>query len=546
MVRLGYKLGVALLISILAVFPSSVRSQEVKKGEVVVSKRNGASRVVSLSSIRLPLNSAVSRKLNSNLAVVKLGSGPLGGAETEELNESYLTKCAEIMALNRDVICEPNYKYSIGATSNDTYYDQLYGLSKIGAETAWNTTTGSSSVKVAVIDTGIKYDHPDLQANIAVNSGETPNNGTDDDGNGYVDDYYGYNFYGDNGDPNDDNDHGTHCAGTIGGVGNNARGVVGVNWSVGLIAVKVLSAEGSGYMSDIAAGIDYARVRGAFVMNLSLGGPSGATTLLQALERARDAGIVVAAAAGNESSNNDTTPAYPASYNLSNMLSVAATDSNDNLASFSNYGASTVHLGAPGVSILSTVSWGGYESFSGTSMATPHVAGAAALIKASNSGLSASEVRSKILSNLDSLSSLSGKTTTGGRLNVAKAISGSGGGTPPPDDGGGDGSDPGGSDPGGSCDSVIVDLARVSQNNKAVVVEVFVGLASGEEYVGGAYSIEISGSNGKTVARKSTDEDGFASAKIGKRKKPVRYSVTATVGSSVCESNVLKVGKRRL
>ncbi len=306
-------------------------------------------------------------------------------------------------------------------TPNDTSYSALYGLTKIGAATAWDTTTGRSSFVVAVIDTGIDYNHPDLAANVWTNPNEIAGNGIDDDHDGYVDDVHGWDFANNDGDPMDDNNHGTHVAGTIGAVGNNAVGVVGVNWSVQIMALKFLDASGSGYTSNAIGALDFAVAHGAKVSNNSWGGGGYDSSLAAAIGRAQTSGHIFVAAAGNSAQNIDTTASYPASYiqSYNNVVTVAATDSNDNLASFSNFGASSVTLAAPGVSILSTLRGNTYGYYSGTSMATPHVAGAIALYWGANPTLTYSQVIDKLKSSVDAISGLSGKVATGGRLNVA-------------------------------------------------------------------------------------------------------------------------------
>lgn len=332
--------------------------------------------------------------------------------------------CAEVYRNNptTSVTCEANVLFHAAGIPNDTNYSALYGMERIGAPAAWDITTGSSSVVVAVVDTGIDYMHPDLQGNIHLNSGETPANGVDDDGNGFVDDYYGYDFANTDRNPMDDNEHGTHVAGTIGARGNNARGVTGVNWQVGLLAVKVLDSQGSGFLSDVAAGIEYAADRGASVINLSLGGPSNAQVLQNAVTYARTQKVLLVVAAGNESSDNDSVPSYPGNFSADNILVVAATNSSDVLTNFSNYGVTKVDVAAPGSDILSTTPSDTYQSFSGTSMAAPHVAGLAALIKGVNPTLGYADIKTIIMNTVDSQASLLGLIVTGGRINAASAI----------------------------------------------------------------------------------------------------------------------------
>jgi subtilisin family serine protease len=193
------------------------------------------------------------------------------------------------------------------------------------APNAWEVTTGSSDVIVAVVDTGVYYNHSDLTGNIALNNGEVPHNGIDDDGNGYIDDYFGYDFYSLDGDPVDENGHGTHCAGIIGARGENGTGVVGINWTVGILPVRALGPRGGGSDADVAAGIQYAVDRGASIISLSLGGPSSSTVLDNSIQYARDAGVLVVAAAGNDSDDTDIYPTYPANTPLENIVAVAAT-----------------------------------------------------------------------------------------------------------------------------------------------------------------------------------------------------------------------------
>ncbi|CAG0982317.1 serine protease [Geobacteraceae bacterium] len=317
---------------------------------------------------------------------------------------------------------EPNYVLKATNVPTDPKFYSTWGLTKINAPAAWDNTTGSAGVVVAVIDSGIDYNHPDLKANMWVNQSElTGRPGVDDDGNGAVDDIYGYNAVSNSGNPMDDNGHGTHVAGTIGGVGNNGIGVAGVNWSVRIMACKFLAASGSGYTSDAIECLQYIKKmksRGVNIVatNNSWGGAGYSRALSDAINAQRD--ILFIAAAGNAASNNDTTATYPAGYNLPNVIPVAATTSSDGLASFSNYGRRSVLVGAPGYSILSTYPNNRYVSMSGTSMATPHVAGLAALIKAKYPTQDWRGIRNLILSGGDRPVSLSAKTVTGRRINA--------------------------------------------------------------------------------------------------------------------------------
>ena len=336
------------------------------------------------------------------------------------------------------VSIEPDFALSRSLMPNDPSLSQLWGLHNTGqsggvadadidAPEAWNVTTGSRSVVIGVIDSGVDVSHPDLAANIWRNPGEIPGNGIDDDNNGFIDDVSGWDFASNDNVPQDGDGHGTHVAGTIGGVGNDGRGVTGVNWQVSLLPLKFLSDSGSGSTAAAIAAINYAtalRARGVNIVatNNSWGGGGFSSALQDAIRRHGEAGILFVAAAGNESSNNDTVAAYPANYALPNVISVAALDRSDQLASFSNYGATKVHIGAPGVAIYSTTPGNRYASYNGTSMAAPHVAGVAGLLAAANPQATMTEIRAAILDSAVPIQALAGRATTGGRLNAAAAL----------------------------------------------------------------------------------------------------------------------------
>lgn len=294
---------------------------------------------------------------------------------------------------------EPDYIYKV-ASQNDSRFSEQWSLENtaqtggtadadINAERMWSIEDGDSAVVIVVTDTGIDYTHPDLVANLWTNDLEIAGNGIDDDNNGYIDDIHGINAILNNGDPRDDHVHGTHVAGTIGADGNNELGVVGVAQDVKLIGCKFLGAGGSGVLSDAIQCLQYIaalKSRATNPVNIvasnnSWGGGSYSSALADAIRSHANLGILFVAAAGNSALDNDVMPSYPATYNIGNIISVAATDHNDRLAPFSNYGRRTVHVSAPGVKILSTVLNHGYGSFSGTSMAAPHVAGLVAVIK---------------------------------------------------------------------------------------------------------------------------------------------------------------------
>jgi subtilisin family serine protease/subtilisin-like proprotein convertase family protein len=351
---------------------------------------------------------------------------------------------------------------------------------------AWDVTTGSSKLIVSVQDTGVDYTHPDLYLNIWLNQGEIPasrrNNLRDyngdglitfrdlndprnkglgkiadlngngyidagdvlkpmvkdalgrdtgkggwadrisNNGDGFIDDLAGWNFVNNNNNPMDDFGHGTHVAGTIGAVGNNGIGVSGIAWNVQLMPIKFLSSTGNGNVNAFIAGLNYAVAHGAKISNNSWTGANFSTPLMDAIESARDRGHIFVAAAGNYDSDNDKYPNYPSSFQIDNIVSVAATDRNDTLASFSNYGARSVDLAAPGVDILSTTLKGGYGFNSGTSMATPHVTGVMALVWSVHPTWTYKQVITQVLTTVDKLPALTGKTSTGGRVNAAAAV----------------------------------------------------------------------------------------------------------------------------
>ncbi len=328
---------------------------------------------------------------------------------------------------------EPNYRLHALVMPDDPRYPEQWALHNTGqdqgtpgadirAETAWDSGTGSRDVVVAVIDTGIDYTHPDLAGNIWDNEGEIAGNGIDDDGNGFVDDVRGWDFVNGDDDPMDDAGHGTHVAGILGAAGGNHDGIAGIAWQVRLMPVKFLGADGGGSTADAVAAVEYATRMGARIMNNSWGGNGFSQALLDAIEEAAAADALFVVAAGNSGTNNDLYPTYPASYDVPNILSVAATDRFDHLAGFSNYGAGSVDLAAPGVEILSTVPGARYAVHSGTSMATPHVSGVAALVRAAAPTIDVATLRRRLLTQVDPVPGLQGAVATGGRLNAGLAV----------------------------------------------------------------------------------------------------------------------------
>lgn len=330
---------------------------------------------------------------------------------------------------------EPNYLRYIDAIPNDTRFSEMWGLNNTGqtggtpnadidAVEAWDLSTGSLNMVVADIDSGMDMAHPDLAGNVWTNPGEISGNGIDDDGNGYIDDIYGWDFAWNDNDPSDTDficgGHGTHTAGTIGAVGNNGIGVTGVNWNVKIMPLKVFRTYFlvlcSATSSDIISAIEYATMMGVRVSNNSYGSSSYSQAESDAIKASKS---VFVAAAGNEGTNNDVTPSYPAGYNLNNIIAVAATDHNDALASFSNYGVTSVDLAAPGVNILTTTPNNTYSYYDGTSMATPHVTGTVALLMGYDPDLTNNEIRWRILKGSDYKGL---PVLTGGRLNINNSL----------------------------------------------------------------------------------------------------------------------------
>lgn len=358
------------------------------------------------------------------------------------------TKQAAVQALSKSPLveyAEPNYIYRVVGGSanppNDPELTKLWGLVNTGqkssgdmgsvegkagididAARAWQIETGSKKVVVASIDTGVDYTIADLAENMWVNEAEkngTP--GVDDDGNGVVDDIHGFNAITGSGDPKDDHGHGSHTSGTIGAKGNDGKGVVGVAWDAQIMGVKFLSGSGGGTLADAVKAIDYTTKMKVDMTSNSWGGGGYSQALYDAIKRAQDAGILFIAAAGNSSANNDSDPEYPASYDLDNIISVAAIDNAGEMAYFSCFGKTTVDVAAPGVNIYSTIP-NGYDSWSGTSMATPHVTGVAVLLKSAFPELTAAEIKDRIIKTARPIASLRGKVASGGLVNAYHAL----------------------------------------------------------------------------------------------------------------------------
>lgn len=371
------------LVVSLATPAAAAKSTEVKASvtpqEIIVKFKNNVSES-KVKSLAVKGKDEVKEK-GSKFHVIKVKDGNVDAA------------IAEYEASGDVEYAEPNYTYHASWTPNDTYFSNgvQYAPQKVSAQSAWDITRGSSTTKIAIIDTGVDYNHPDLAGKVIK----------------------GYDYVSDDWDPMDQNNHGTHAAGIAAAATNNARGIAGMAPNVSIYAVRVLDANGSGSLDDVANGIYHAVDNGAKVVSLSLGGPGSATSLQNAVNYAVSKGVVVVAAAGNE---NTSAPSYPAYY--SGAIAVAATDRNDARASFSNYG-SWVDVAAPGVDIASTVRNGGYAYMSGTSMACPLVAGVAGLL--ASQGRSAANIRAAIENTTDYVSG-TGSLYAKGRVNAANAV----------------------------------------------------------------------------------------------------------------------------
>jgi subtilisin family serine protease len=352
-------------------------------------------------------------------------------------------KAKDLKANGNVANVESNAIYRLfGNDPNDSDFSKQWSLENTGQNNgtagadirirdAWQIARGSSRTLVAVIDTGVDYTHPDIAPNYYHNPGETgtdeagrdkSSNGVDDDRNGFIDDFRGWDFINNDNDPLDDHNHGTHCAGVIGAKANNATGIAGINWNVSLMGLKVFDAGGSTDLATLTKAVEYATQMKVKLTSNSWGGGSASPLLEGAIREADKSGILFIAAAGNSSQNVDKYPNYPSGYPVDNIIAVAASDRNDTLASYSNYGKYSVDLAAPGSNIYSTITGGGYLEMSGTSMATPHVAGVAALVWSAYPELTHYQVKQRLLGSADPLSAFTSRTLTGGRLNAAKSL----------------------------------------------------------------------------------------------------------------------------
>lgn len=442
MKKIFYIMGV---ICLLAARAYSMSVDDHIKGEIIIQLNETAkiSTKEQVERIRTSLSAFGIKRLrslhtDSKLLIMKI-------ADDGDL-KSAINK---LEALPWVAFAEPNFKLKALTSSdsktgkpNDPMFEKNWSLrnsgqiirsskrGKIGADVnvmpLWiQGIVGSKKIIVAVIDTGVDWNHEDLKENIYTNPGEAgvlASNGKDDDNNGFVDDVHGWNFQNNTNKSMDDNHHGTHCSGTIGAVGNNGIGIAGVNWNTNILPIKFLDKDGSGDAADAIEGINYAVKMGARVLNNSWGGGAYSKALKDAIEKANKKSVIFVAAAGNNSLNIDVSPSYPASYEVANVISVAATTSWDEKASFSNYGLKTVHIAAPGEDIYSTFPNNQYGYLSGTSMAAPHVTGIVALMLSVNPKLTPLEIKESLIRSAQPVAELKNYVLAHGRANVFNAI----------------------------------------------------------------------------------------------------------------------------
>jgi thermitase len=426
----------SLLVLLAALFVAIPAAAQAAEGDIIVQRAPG-------------LDSAERSDLRQDAGVQLVETLSLERTELVAARPGRQDEALTALRADTDVVyAEPDRPVSVNRTPDDSYFNALWALKNTGqwvmnlgsgapgadidATEAWDQTQGSG-VTVAVVDSGINADHVDLTGQITGNQAEItglPN--VDDDHNGKIDDYRGWDFVSNDNLPQDGNGHGTHVSGTIAAVGANGMGVVGVAPEGKVMPLRALGDNGSGWMSDVAAAFDYAGKEGVRIVNASIGGPNS-VAVESAIAAHPDTLYVVAA--GNNAANADTSSgAFPCALKEANVLCVGATDNKDQIAYFSNYGATAVDLFAPGVGIYSTYndSPTGYVFMDGTSMASPHVAGAAALALSVNPTASTSFLRYSLLSSTDAKPLLTGKSVTGGRLNANAAVNAIQGVEPPP------------------------------------------------------------------------------------------------------------------
>lgn len=428
----GRLYGVAIALLALFVMNAQAKDFPAVPGEYIVKLKDSAQREFSASPMGV-LN--LSRALNATVkeTVSKKGGVLLVQRSIIEAQSSVINTLA-----NNPLVeyAEPNFIYrtngGVANLPNDPELGRLWGMINSGqqvsgdsgtftgkagididARKAWLMETGNRNVIVAVIDTGVNWNNPELLPNIYRNEAELNGQANvDDDNNGCVDDFHGCDFVGKDGNPMDVFGHGTHVAGTIGATGNDGVGIVGVAWNVTILPIRFLGDDGGGNLADAIKSIDYAVAMKANIMNNSWGGGGFSQALMDSIVRAKDAGVLFLAAAGNSGNDNDASPEYPASYQVDNVISVAALDPTGMVADFSNFGKTSVHLAAPGVNVTS-YTMRGLESWSGTSMACPHVAGVAALLLSQDMNQSYSVIRERLLASARPLAGTRGRVSTG-------------------------------------------------------------------------------------------------------------------------------------
>jgi subtilisin family serine protease len=421
------------------------RSVNEREAEVLVKFKSNVS-LAEISKLVTKNNDRIEDEIETVRGLVAIDD--LDNANADSVVKQYgeLTDLVEYAELNFEIKLDPSESISSkdllkredlpGDAPNDPMFNDQWALNNvgqnggkqkadIGALLAWAKSKGNKKVVVAVLDTGVDYTHSDLVTNMWIRPDNVP--AYKDDELGVINDLRGFNADENLSDPMDENGHGTHCAGVIGAEGDNNEGIAGINWKVEIMPLKFLGRGGFGSTKDAIEAINYAidRKRNGVnvrVISASWGSTQKSKALEDAIRAAGEEGILFIAAAGNDATDNDKRPHYPSNYKLPNVISVAALDRSDNLASFSNFGAKTVHIAAPGKDILSTWLKDAYREASGTSMATPQVSGVAALILSTDPRMSVEKLRERLLKSVDKLSSLDGKTETGGRLNAAKAL----------------------------------------------------------------------------------------------------------------------------
>jgi subtilisin family serine protease len=404
-------LGVAVVLHCSA---GTAGAQEAVTGQIVVGFSRGT-RADRIHAIVERAGGAIKRRLGAiDAAAVR----PRPGRRLADLRAA-LRRARSVRYV------EPDFVLHASRSPDDPLYFRQYALAPaatgdIAAPQAWDVST--SCAKVATLDSGLQYSHPDLAPNVWHNPHEIKDNGKDDDHNGYVDDYYGVDVHKGSGSGGDDDGHGTHVAGIIGGRGNNGVGVAGTCWSTSIMSVRFMDSHGRGSTSDAVAGLQYAVHQGAKIVNCSFGSSSKSSALQDAVEYAKENDVLLVVAAGNDGESLESHPEYPASYTDANIIAVAATTATDALADFSDYGSKSVDLAAPGEGIYSTYPTSSYRYLDGTSMAAPFVTGAAAMLRAKDPSLTYAQLRSTLLASVDQLPSLQGRTATGGRLDLDRAI----------------------------------------------------------------------------------------------------------------------------